>query len=128
MSDAELAFILEALKMVATEGWKILPQYVVNPQTGQWRHHTCSILRDKKSLYSLRFHDGKVTSHERRVSGEFSYKYLINQIHIGCLYYSFITFLLYRARHIPTNVHRVSTDCKKSIQQSAKASHEMYNS
>ncbi|XP_028172811.1 uncharacterized protein LOC114361819 isoform X1 [Ostrinia furnacalis] len=69
MSESELAFVLEALKMVATEGWKILPQYVVNPQTGQWRHHTCSILRDKKSLYSLRFNDGKVTSHERRVSG-----------------------------------------------------------
>ncbi|KAL4706705.1 hypothetical protein ACJJTC_014460, partial [Scirpophaga incertulas] len=69
MSDNELAFVLEALKMVATEGWKILPQYVVNPQTGQWRHHTCSILRDKKSLYSLKFHNGKVTSHERRISG-----------------------------------------------------------
>lgn len=71
MSDSELAFVLEALKMVATEGWKILPQYVVNSQTGQWRHHTCSVLRDKKSLYSLRFNDGKVTAHERRVSGKF---------------------------------------------------------
>lgn len=93
MSDAELAFILEALKMVATEGWKILPQYVVNPQTGQWRHHTCSILRDKKSLYSLRFHDGKVTSHERRVSGEFSYKYLINQIPTDWLFVLLIYYI-----------------------------------
>ncbi|CAK1542707.1 unnamed protein product [Leptosia nina] len=69
MSECELAFVLEALKMVATEGWKILPQYAVNAVTGQWRHHTCSVLRDKKSLYSLRFHDGKITAHERRVSG-----------------------------------------------------------
>ncbi|CAG4960891.1 unnamed protein product [Colias eurytheme] len=69
MSEHELAFVLEALKMVATEGWKILPQYAVNAETGQWRHHTCSVLRDKKSLYSLRFHDGKITAHERRVSG-----------------------------------------------------------
>ncbi|KAM3966077.1 uncharacterized protein ACR2FA_012947 [Aphomia sociella] len=69
MSDCEVAFVLEALKMVATEGWKILPQYVVNPQTGQWRHHTCTVLRDRKSLYSLRFGDGKITTHERRVSG-----------------------------------------------------------
>ncbi|RVE49679.1 hypothetical protein evm_005654 [Chilo suppressalis] len=69
MSESELAFVLEALKMVATEGWKILPQYIVSPQTGQWRHHTCSILRDRKSLYSLKFRDGKVSSHERRVSG-----------------------------------------------------------
>ncbi|XP_075982286.1 uncharacterized protein LOC142980661 isoform X3 [Anticarsia gemmatalis] len=69
MSDAELAFVLEALKMVATEGWKILPQYVVNPETGQWRHHTCSVLRDRKSLHSVRFNEGKLTAHERRVSG-----------------------------------------------------------
>ncbi|XP_021187430.3 uncharacterized protein LOC110374163 isoform X3 [Helicoverpa armigera] len=69
MSDSELAFVLEALKMVATEGWKILPQYVVNPETGQWRHHTCAVLRDRKSLHSLRFNDGKMTAHERRVSG-----------------------------------------------------------
>ncbi|CAH2088065.1 unnamed protein product [Euphydryas editha] len=69
MSENELAFVLEALKMVATEGWKILPQYVVNPETGQWRHHTCSVLRDKKSLYSLRFNNGQITAHERRISG-----------------------------------------------------------
>nr|XP_034836610.1 uncharacterized protein LOC117992978 isoform X2 [Maniola hyperantus] len=69
MSENELAFVLEALKMVATEGWKILPQYVVNSQTGQWRHHACSVLRDKKSLFSLRFNDGQITSHERRISG-----------------------------------------------------------
>lgn len=74
MSDNELAFVLEALKMVATEGWKILPQYVVNPQTGQWRHHSCSVLRDRKSLNSLKFSDGKITWNERRVSGKSSFK------------------------------------------------------
>lgn len=71
MSETELAFVLEALKMVATEGWKILPQYVVNPQTGQWKHHTCSVLRDKKSLYSMNFNTGKISVNERRISGEF---------------------------------------------------------
>ncbi|XP_037871273.1 uncharacterized protein LOC101744503 isoform X2 [Bombyx mori] len=69
MSETELAFVLEALKMVATEGWKILPQYVVNPQTGQWKHHTCSVLRDKKSLYSMNFNTGKISVNERRISG-----------------------------------------------------------
>ncbi|XP_041970127.1 uncharacterized protein LOC121726703 [Aricia agestis] len=69
MSECELAFVLEALKMVATEGWKILPQYVVNSETGQWRHHSSSVLRDRKSLYSLRFNDGKMCANERRISG-----------------------------------------------------------
>ncbi|CAH0719206.1 unnamed protein product, partial [Brenthis ino] len=81
MSENELAFVLEALKMVATEGWKILPQYVVNSQTGQWTHHTCSVLRDKKSLYSLRFNDGQITAHERRISGPG----IFPQTHTECL-------------------------------------------
>ncbi|KAJ9599553.1 hypothetical protein L9F63_009951, partial [Diploptera punctata] len=40
MPDSEVAYVLEALKMVATEGWKLLPQYILNPETGEWRHHT----------------------------------------------------------------------------------------
>lgn len=82
MPDSELAFVLEALKMVATEGWKILPQYVVNPETGQWRHHTCTVLRDKKSLFSIRFNDGNMSAQERRISGKFRntimFKYVRN--------------------------------------------------
>lgn len=45
MSDSELNFVLEALKMVATEGWKLLPQYLLNPETGEWRHHTNVVSR-----------------------------------------------------------------------------------
>jgi hypothetical protein len=40
MPDEEIAFVLEALKMVATEGWKLLPQYILNPETGEWRHRS----------------------------------------------------------------------------------------
>lgn len=32
MSDSEVGFILEAVKMVATEAWKLLPQYILNPE------------------------------------------------------------------------------------------------
>lgn len=45
MSDSEVAFVLEALKMVATEAWKLLPQYILNPETGEWRHHTNTVCR-----------------------------------------------------------------------------------
>ncbi|XP_012282340.1 uncharacterized protein LOC105700732 [Orussus abietinus] len=69
MSEAEVAFILEALKMVATEGWKLLPQYVLNPDTGEWRHHTNSVFKDRKWLGSIRYTDGKMNTSERRVSG-----------------------------------------------------------
>lgn len=45
MAESEVAFVLEAVKMVATEGWKLLPQYILNPETGEWRHHTNSVNR-----------------------------------------------------------------------------------
>ncbi|XP_069696202.1 uncharacterized protein [Periplaneta americana] len=69
MSDSEVAFVLEALKMVATEAWKLLPQYILNPETGEWRHHTNTVFRDRKWLGSIRYVDGKMTVNERRVSG-----------------------------------------------------------
>lgn len=40
ISDAEVSFVLEAVKMVATEGWKLLPQYVLYPDVGEWKHRT----------------------------------------------------------------------------------------
>lgn len=69
MSEAEVAFVLEALKMVATEGWKLLPQYVLNPDTGEWRHHTNSVFKERKWLSTIRYTDGKMNASERRVSG-----------------------------------------------------------
>ncbi|XP_063236330.1 uncharacterized protein LOC134538770 isoform X2 [Bacillus rossius redtenbacheri] len=70
MPDAEVAFVLEAVKMVATEAWKLLPQYILNPETGEWRHHTNSVFRDRKWLGSIRYTDGKMTVSERRISGQ----------------------------------------------------------
>ena len=37
MDDETLGFVLEAVKLVAEEGWKLLPQYMFNPETGEWR-------------------------------------------------------------------------------------------
>uniref|UniRef100_A0A1B6C4J5 tRNA(Ile)-lysidine/2-thiocytidine synthase N-terminal domain-containing protein n=1 Tax=Clastoptera arizonana TaxID=38151 RepID=A0A1B6C4J5_9HEMI len=69
INDSDLAFIMEAVKMVATEGWKLLPQYILNPETGEWRHHTNSVFRDRKWLGAIRYIDGKMTFNERKVSG-----------------------------------------------------------
>ena len=35
-SDEEIDFILEALAFVASEGWKLMPQYIFNNETGEW--------------------------------------------------------------------------------------------
>ncbi|XP_050546632.1 uncharacterized protein LOC126908518 isoform X2 [Daktulosphaira vitifoliae] len=68
MSDNEVSFVLEALKMVATEGWKLLPQYTLNPETGEWKHHTNNVFRDRKWLGSIRYTDGKMVFPERKTS------------------------------------------------------------
>lgn len=60
---------MEAVKMVATESWKLLPQYVVDLNTGEWRHHTNAVFKDRKWLSSIRYIDGKMTVNERRISG-----------------------------------------------------------
>ncbi|KAI5733324.1 hypothetical protein M8J76_010517 [Diaphorina citri] len=48
MSEAEVGFVMEAVKMAATEAWKLLPQ---------------------KWLGNIRYVDGKMSVNERKVSG-----------------------------------------------------------
>lgn len=68
MSDAEVGYILEALKMVATEAWKLLPQYDVDENTGEWRHHSNSLAKERKWLQSIRYTDGRMLFNDRRIS------------------------------------------------------------
>jgi selenocysteine lyase/cysteine desulfurase len=38
ISEAVFEFILEAVELVATEGWRLLPEYRFDPLTGLWTH------------------------------------------------------------------------------------------
>ncbi len=38
ISEAVFRFILDAVDLVATEGWRLLPDYAFEPSTGLWRH------------------------------------------------------------------------------------------
>ncbi|HAA55678.1 MAG TPA: aminotransferase [Myxococcales bacterium] len=38
ISEDIFTFILDAVDLVANEGWKLLPDYTFEPHTGQWRH------------------------------------------------------------------------------------------
>jgi selenocysteine lyase/cysteine desulfurase len=42
LSETQFQFILDAIDLVATEGWKLLPQYTFDPDTGEWRHRARS--------------------------------------------------------------------------------------
>jgi hypothetical protein len=45
-SEEEINFILDALEFVSTEGWKLMPQYIFNNETGEWKHHTDQVRID----------------------------------------------------------------------------------
>ena len=38
ISEAVFSFILDAVDLVATEGWRLLPDYTFDPTNGLWRH------------------------------------------------------------------------------------------
>jgi hypothetical protein len=38
VSDAELAYVLDAVLLLAEHGWKLLPAYRFDPASGQWEH------------------------------------------------------------------------------------------
>ncbi len=39
ISEEVFNYIIEAMLLLATDGWRLLPHYDFNPETGIWRHH-----------------------------------------------------------------------------------------
>ena len=52
-SEAELELVLGALELVAAQGWRLLPVYRFNNETGEWRHHSNSVFRSDTSLLNV---------------------------------------------------------------------------
>ncbi|XP_076344944.1 uncharacterized protein LOC143244342 isoform X2 [Tachypleus tridentatus] len=61
MPDEEVDFITEALQLVAKEGWKLLPQYIFNPETGEWKHHYHQVFKERKWLGSISYNEGRMS-------------------------------------------------------------------
>jgi hypothetical protein len=38
ISEAVFGYVLEAVDLVASQGWRLLPRYRLDPATGMWRH------------------------------------------------------------------------------------------
>ena len=50
-------FILEAVHLVANEGWRMLPYYRFEPESGLWRHRTPPE-HPPMSLHDIGYHTG----------------------------------------------------------------------
>ena len=67
LSEDSFDFLLKAVHMVAAEGWKLLPQYQVEPKTGQWTH-VRGRPEPPMSLRSLSYRSGKLEYRSRHAT------------------------------------------------------------
>jgi selenocysteine lyase/cysteine desulfurase len=68
LSEAVFRHVLDAVHLVADEGWKLLPDYRFDPASGLWRHRDGPV-EPPLSLHDLRYDDtGRLCHprHERR--------------------------------------------------------------
>jgi hypothetical protein len=57
ISEAVFSFILDAVDLVAREGWRLLPEYAFDPATGLW-HHRAGRPEPPLSLHDVSYADG----------------------------------------------------------------------
>jgi selenocysteine lyase/cysteine desulfurase len=60
ISEAVFEFILDAVALVAAEGWRLLPEYAFNPATGLWRHRR-GLPEPPASLSDISYAGGHMT-------------------------------------------------------------------
>jgi selenocysteine lyase/cysteine desulfurase len=67
ISEAVFEFILDAVELIASDGWRLIPQYAFEPATGLWRH-AGGVVEAPLSLNDIRYQDGRMTyaSHRHR--------------------------------------------------------------
>ena len=67
ISEAVFDFVVEAVDLVAREGWRLLPQYRFDPLTGLWLHHGGAV-EPPLSLFDIRYEDGamRYAAHRHR--------------------------------------------------------------
>lgn len=61
ISEDEFQYILEAVHMVADDGWRLLPLYTFEPSTGVWRHRD-GLPTPPATLRAIDFATGATTS------------------------------------------------------------------
>ncbi|MCB2224120.1 MAG: aminotransferase class V-fold PLP-dependent enzyme [Actinobacteria bacterium] len=69
ISEEVFRFVLDAVHLVAAEGWRLLPQYDFDPVTGLW-HHRDGPAEPRLSLFDIRYGpDGMQWPRERTTGG-----------------------------------------------------------
>jgi hypothetical protein len=67
LSETQFQFILDAINLIATDGWRLLPHYTFNPDTGEWRHRnytSSTVMR----LGDVSYRTGKIEYRSRHAT------------------------------------------------------------
>jgi len=67
VTDEIADFILEAVELVARDGWKLLPEYGFEPSTGRWLHHR-GCPKPPMRLTDLSYRTGKLEYRSRHAT------------------------------------------------------------
>jgi selenocysteine lyase/cysteine desulfurase len=65
ISDAVFEFILDAVHLIAAEGWKLLPYYNFDPASGLWRYRD-GLTAPAMSLADISYRDGEMQYRRHR--------------------------------------------------------------
>ncbi len=60
ISDTVADYVIEAVRLVARDGWKLLGDYLFDPVTGMWRHRD-GVVEPPISLHDISYSDGGVS-------------------------------------------------------------------
>ncbi len=67
LSETQFQFILDAIQLIANDGWRLLPHYTFDPDSGEWRHRNAT----EKSVMRLRelsYRTGKLEYRSRHAT------------------------------------------------------------
>jgi selenocysteine lyase/cysteine desulfurase len=67
LSETQFEFILDAIRLIATEGWRLLPHYRFDPDTGQWRHRAHAAVTVMR-LAEVSYRTGKMEYRSRHAT------------------------------------------------------------
>jgi hypothetical protein len=81
ISDTVFQYILDAVHLVAKEGWKLLPLYRFEPASGLWKHR-CPVKEAPMSLYDVSHTSGAMQwPHRRREAEEHELAEYLEEAH-----------------------------------------------
>jgi selenocysteine lyase/cysteine desulfurase len=67
LSETQFQFLLDAIHLIANDGWRLLPHYNFNPDTGEWRHRAFSATRVMR-LGEISYRTGKMEYRSRHAT------------------------------------------------------------